>query len=650
MVRSRPAAWPQDSRRLYTRRYASWGVPACLPAREQPALSATCPPRPPTHATAPATWSASAWNPSFPLARQPLRPASNWRPPPQATFHADHHPPETTPPSGRTSGARVQLLLRPGIPSAAGRDRPGGPKSAIPTNWWTASTTTAASAANPVFLSFSPPIARRSTMPAQPSRCSPGSSRTLRLPLLPPPHRTPIHHACPTIPVFAWEFSTLPSETWHGEPRHDWRHVLRHSGRAITHSSFTVDVVRAAMGRDYPVLSVPAPVCAPAPGRRLAGGQPPGWTRPCRPRASAEILALPDRAAKGREPRRGGVHHGRKNWQDMISAFCATFRDEPDATLVLKLTHHNVGEALADMLHHLYKNQSYRCRIVLIHGYLADPDYERLVEATSYVVNTSYGEGQCLPLMEFMSSGKPAVAPRNTAMIDYIDADNAFIVDSSEEATAWPTTRVRPTARCATSPTGSRCAGPTGPVSRSLARSRSATHACPRMPAPASNASAAASWPWSACVASSTKRHKATPPPCKASRHDPRPAPTLAFPSRCGERTGVATHVRSARCGAGWLVPQRNRRTARRLRHRRQDTLLDLGCGEGVATLFAAARAIFTDSEEDKVRSLAQQVEAVARGPSPAWSATATRCRCATPAPTSWCAWKCSNTWPTQRG
>ena len=67
-------------------------------------------------------------------------------------------------------------------------------------------------------------------MPAQPSRCSPG------------------------------EFSTLPSETWHGEPRHDWRHVLRHSGRAITHSSFTVDVVRAAMGRDYPVLSVPAPV------------------------------------------------------------------------------------------------------------------------------------------------------------------------------------------------------------------------------------------------------------------------------------------------------------------------------------------------------------------------------------------------------
>lgn len=280
-----------------------------------------------------------------------------------------------------------------------------------------------------------------------------------------PPHRTPIHHACPTIPVFAWEFSTLPSETWHGEPRHDWRHVLRHSGRAITHSSFTVDVVRAAMGRDYPVLSVPAPVWDRFANRASQqAGRPEARDVRLRldgllvdsrqldlavhadPEPSAEVLALPDRAAKQVELSLDGViytsvfnpYDGRKNWQDMISAFCATFRDEPDATLALKLTHHNVGEALADMLHHLYKNQSYRCRIVLIHGYLADPDYERLVEATSYVVNTSYGEGQCLPLMEFMSSGKPAVAPRNTAMIDYIDADNAFIVDSSEEATAWP--------------------------------------------------------------------------------------------------------------------------------------------------------------------------------------------------------------------
>jgi SAM-dependent methyltransferase len=43
------------------------------------------------------------------------------------------------------------------------------------------------------------------------------------------------------------------------------------------------------------------------------------------------------------------------------------------------------------------------------------------------------------------------------------------------------------------------------------------------------------------------------------------------------------------------------------------DTLLDVGCGEGVATLFAVrqgASVIFTDSELDKVRDLARQVRA----------------------------------------
>lgn len=44
-----------------------------------------------------------------------------------------------------------------------------------------------------------------------------------------------------------------------------------------------------------------------------------------------------------------------------------------------------------------------------------------------------------------------------------------------------------------------------------------------------------------------------------------------------------------------------------------QDTLLDVGCGEGAATLFAlrqGASVIFTDSEYDKVRELARQVQA----------------------------------------
>ncbi|CAI8842232.1 Glycosyltransferase [Pseudomonas sp. IT-347P] len=280
-----------------------------------------------------------------------------------------------------------------------------------------------------------------------------------------PPHRTPVHYACPTIPVFAWEFSTIPTESWQGEPRHDWRVVLQACGRAITHSTFTVNAVRDVMGADYPICAIPAPVW----DRFAARGEPLA-KRPVVDPVTLSLRGLlidsrrTDLRPYGPAGLREGIpvsfagpaeecqlqlegvvytsvfnpYDGRKNWQDMISAFCATFREISDVTLVLKLTHHDIADALTDMLHHLYKNQSYQCRIVLIHGYLADADYEALVQATSYVVNSSYGEGQCLPLMEFMSCGKPAIAPLNTAMADYVSSDNAFIVDFTEELTAWP--------------------------------------------------------------------------------------------------------------------------------------------------------------------------------------------------------------------
>ena len=280
-----------------------------------------------------------------------------------------------------------------------------------------------------------------------------------------PPHRTPISYACPTIAVFAWEFSTIPTESWHGEPRHDWRVVLAASGMAITHSSFTVKTVRDVMGPEYPISAIPAPVwdrfaargehllkrpVAEAIRLNLRGLMIDSRTadlRPYGPERLREGTPIEfDGPVRDCELLLDGVvytsvfnpYDGRKNWKDMISAFCSTFRESADATLVLKLTHHDIADALNDMLHHVYKNQTYQCRIVLIHGYLADLDYERLVEATSYVVNCSYGEGQCLPLMEFMSCGKPAIAPLNTAMADYVDSDNAFIVDSTEELTAWP--------------------------------------------------------------------------------------------------------------------------------------------------------------------------------------------------------------------
>jgi hypothetical protein len=75
-----------------------------------------------------------------------------------------------------------------------------------------------------------------------------------------PPNKTRLDLACPTIPVLAWEFDTIPNEVWNDDPLNDWRNVFGKLGWAITHSQFAVKVIKAAMGDDFPIVSIPAPV------------------------------------------------------------------------------------------------------------------------------------------------------------------------------------------------------------------------------------------------------------------------------------------------------------------------------------------------------------------------------------------------------
>ena len=128
---------------------------------------------------------------------------------------------------------------------------------------------------------------------------------------------------------------------------------------------------------------------------------------------------------------------GRKNWFDIVTAFCWAFRETADATLVLKIIQPDRG--YEPTLQHLLKELSpFRCRVVVLHGFLETPDYRSLIAGASYYVNASRGEGLCMPLMEFMSAGTPAIAPRHTAFEDYIDERCAFVLRASIENNVWP--------------------------------------------------------------------------------------------------------------------------------------------------------------------------------------------------------------------
>ncbi|HWW22100.1 MAG TPA: glycosyltransferase [Steroidobacteraceae bacterium] len=280
-----------------------------------------------------------------------------------------------------------------------------------------------------------------------------------------PPHRMRLGSRCPTMCVIAWEYSNIPTENWGDEPRNDWRRVLRHTAGAITLSEYAAVAVRQAMGDQYPVLAVPAPVWdrsqtagsklalrAPASSAELAldgfvfdsrqgsfrmGEAPPAPPRPTPKGPAKSVLASID-----------GVvftsvfapKDGRKNWQDMLTAFLSAFIDTPDATLVFKMigpesywwweTH----DLLARM-------PPARCRVVVLQGFLPDAHYARLVGASHWVLNSSVAEGLCLPLLEFMCAGRPVVAPGHTAMADYLNAENSIIVRSDDDYCAWPQDR-----------------------------------------------------------------------------------------------------------------------------------------------------------------------------------------------------------------
>jgi len=363
-----------------------------------------------------------------------------------------------------------------------------------------------------------------------------------------PPQMVPITLRCPTIPVIAWEFTTLPCIAWDDDPRNDWRTVFRHCGRVITLSGLTARLVRDAMGEDFPVFAIPAPCRTlfarmapalapdlaprdmtasgtasdsetPAPTEMIAVApepQPepvpepvpvPETTPPVevapqpktlRARVSITVsyiancyrdafedllpppvakaiaaigsglrrtyhgLTVPPPAvpcpiapAAAPEPAipqpqtrftvNGVVYSsvlspkdGRKNWHDLLTAFAYAFRDEERATLIVKMPKSVDPNIRGQIDGTISRLRPFRCRIILLEAFLDDRQYADLVGISTYYVNCSSCEGLCLPLTEFLSAGKPAIAPDHTAMADYIGDTLAFRVRSSLEHNVWP--------------------------------------------------------------------------------------------------------------------------------------------------------------------------------------------------------------------
>lgn len=124
-------------------------------------------------------------------------------------------------------------------------------------------------------------------------------------------------------------------------------------------------------------------------------------------------------------------------WADMLSAFCLTFRDEPNVTLVLKFTHHDETSGVISLLTVLSRLSPFRCRVVAINAFLETDEYATLIAASDYLIQASEAEASALTAQEFLSAGRPVIGPAYGALADWLTPDNAFLVAGDLQPAHW---------------------------------------------------------------------------------------------------------------------------------------------------------------------------------------------------------------------
>jgi glycosyltransferase involved in cell wall biosynthesis len=129
---------------------------------------------------------------------------------------------------------------------------------------------------------------------------------------------------------------------------------------------------------------------------------------------------------------------GRKNWQDLLTGFLLALGDRDDATLVIKLITQRADAAERLIRFYRTRDIPHRCKILITCDFMSDEQMLQLAEGTTFYLQTTKAEGNCLPLMNYLAAGRPGVSPSHSAISDYFDRDIGFVVDSHPEPSAWP--------------------------------------------------------------------------------------------------------------------------------------------------------------------------------------------------------------------
>ena len=126
----------------------------------------------------------------------------------------------------------------------------------------------------------------------------------------------------------------------------------------------------------------------------------------------------------------------RKNFDSMVRGFDGYLQHGFDDLLIIKaLTgseRFSLEQVVRDvMVNKLARGSSFGTEnIIVFNAYLSEEEMTLLYDLADFYLCTSLAEGQNLPLLEAMARGVVPVTTRNTAMLDYIDHEDAVVIET----------------------------------------------------------------------------------------------------------------------------------------------------------------------------------------------------------------------------
>lgn len=129
---------------------------------------------------------------------------------------------------------------------------------------------------------------------------------------------------------------------------------------------------------------------------------------------------------------------GRKNWNDLLTGYLCALADRDDATLVVKLIARKPKSVRKVIDYYLDRGIKHRCKLAFICDFLTDEQMLELCQGTTFYLQSTKAEGNCLPLMNYLAAGRPGISPDHSSMSDYFSDHSGFVVESHPEPAAWP--------------------------------------------------------------------------------------------------------------------------------------------------------------------------------------------------------------------